>query len=397
MPSLVKDMRVSNITRSNFFVTAMVLVVIIALFFIPELVSFQRSFSKKERRVAETSVVDELIESRKVENITIDEPDSPLEKIWKLVRRDSRDSSEEASKIVIGEDGARAALRLDGSSAPRFANGEQISWKTLRSDSSIRAYKAARKEALALAKTISEEAKSAKYALFDFSNGLTKVIDGVEKSMRPEEAAAYLEHLDQAVTEAFLKDRVERESFVRWTKISLGSYFENSRSQKFKMGATPSFNPHLTLTYVAIKQPPDHFGRFSHKQKPTVYAEGYVLGKDVKRLELVRDGGRVKSISLRAKADSRGRRWFKIGRRDARGIYTIRVYDREGNKTTRSYSFYDRASHFRWLKERGGEFAIPFEEMDPRYNTYFRLNTAKSSKSWGNLRTNEGDFPMQAF
>ena len=404
MASLVKDLRISNLTSNNFVITAVVLAVIIALFFIPELLELQKNlFSSSSQTVKKEKV--EPLKSEK-QKLALKVESSPLNRILELLDSGYLDQLKE--KRMRGESivddleqalntelplpqGPKASLGSAEEIQPRFVSGEQVTWKTLRASSSLKTFKDARKRALEIAAALDPAYSSAKFALYNFVNGLNKIIEGAEKSMKPEEAMAYLEHLDQDVTDSFLKDR--------WADVSLGALFEQSRSQRMKTRSVPAFNPGLTLTYVRVKQPSDRFGRFNPTRPALVYVEGFVRGKDAKRMVLLRNGEQVRRISLRKKMDTQGRRIFNIPQRDATGVYTIVAYDKEGSRYARSFSFYDRARQFNWIREQGGTFALPFAESDPRLTSFFMVAGQGRSRSMGNLESSASgeNFPMTQF
>jgi len=408
MASLVKDLRVSSLTRNNFFITAMVLLAIIALFFIPELIDFQKSFGGSKKKIVSadsdltrSDAKDKQLEKASPLNRIVELLDSGyLDKLReKRMRGEPIEGDLEAilnSDAPIGEE-AKASLKLDNPELPRFAGTEPLSWKTLKAASSIKALKDAKKRAGDIANSMEKENyKLAKYALIDFVNGINKVLDSGEKSMKAEDAVSYLSHLDQTVTDSFVKDHVDRATFLRWTETSLGPLFDQSQAQIHKRQMTPDFNPHLTLTYVIVKQPADRLGGMKPGNHAYVYIEGYVIGKEVKRMELYRDGKLVRRIGPHKLPDPAGRRWFKIPQRDARGIYTIRVYDKSNTEFSRSFNFYDRATSFPWLGREKGVYDIPFAEFDPRFTSYFMVSsgrTARSSSGFGR----DVDFPMTQF
>lgn len=414
MTALVKGIKVSDLTRSNLFVTIALLLLVVALFFIPELIDFQRTMDSSSGSGREAAPREES--ATELQSAQESKEASGLERIMGLLdsgyidRLKARKAKEEINemdaavpaKVVPQKRSVDALEEVEKSlSTPSLAqlglpSGEEISWKQIRSQQTSRLLKEAQKEAQALARSLPKTHEAARYALYNFANGISRVLEGAEKNLSAIEALAYIEHLDYSVTETFLRDRVERSDYMRWAEVSLGPLFASSRSQRFKTRAVPSFNPRLTLSKVEVRQPADRFGRWKPNGKAFAWVEGYVVGRDARKIVLTLDGEPIRRAILAKRADTKGRRLFKIPRFNARGVYAIEVLDREGNKHVRHFDFYGRAANFFWDK-RGGHFRIPFQPNDPRFNSYFRVGSVSRSGGYGNLRSAPEAFPMQAF
>ena len=416
MVSLVKDIRISGLARSNLFITIMLLLVVVALFFIPELVSFQRSMGGGESRPRIASTDVELVPSVPEDAEKPAQPRSGLSKILGLLDSGYIESSSKrkmqdaanvepesehrpATRAERAIEDVRAALKLGDSGqvdAPSLVSGEPVTWKMIHAKGTQIVFKKAQKDALGIAKALPEQFPGSRYALLNFASGIGRVLDSGDKSMKADEALSYLSFLDQTVTESMLRERVDRTDYIKWAEVSLGPLLENSRAEQMKVRMTPSFNPKLTLTWVEVVQPADRFGRWKPTGRAYVRAEGFVVGKDAKKIELWKNGELDRRITLHKKADSRGRRFFKMPRRDARGLYTIQIIDRDGHRYSRNFNFYDRAAEFGW-NAKGGRFMVPFQQGDMRFTSYFRVGGGSGSSAFSNFGQGSASFPMTSF
>ncbi|MCB0310546.1 MAG: hypothetical protein KDD42_04895 [Bdellovibrionales bacterium] len=174
---------------------------------------------------------------------------------------------------------------------------------------------------------------------------------------------------------------------IKWSQVFVGEIFKGGNAERYKQSSVPAFNPRLTLTDVEVRQPAGAHGKFDHDGPAYLRVKGFLIGKDAKKLSLWHNGEEVRRLNLRKRADQFGRRKFKIPQRRARGIYTLVVTDKEGNRYSRSFSFYNRAQRFSWSKEKQGRYNIPFREGDPRFTSYFLVGG-----SGGSGRSMAGNF-----
>ena len=405
MSSLFKNVKMPGAGFSSYLSTGIVLLVVVGLFFIPELIDFQRSLSgaKKEIPPAAVSTIAPLTEEMKaVEELTPEKGPGIFDRITDMANNFWEDSfGEPVWKKKAergGHSGSESAKRQNlALEAGSILGGQSISWNMLHSSESTGVFKSALRDAQKLAKALPEQYQESRYALLNFAGGISRVLGANDKTMSAEDAVAYIEHLDMAVTDALLRERVERSDFVKWAEVSLEPVLSQGRSQRYKTRALPSFDPRLSLTEVLVKQKPGPQSRFDPRGKALVRFEGYVMGRDTETIFVTINGREVRKVSLRKRPDAQGRRSFKVPPMNARAIIGLNIYDKDGARYSRFYDFYRVASRFHWDADHGGAFVLPFEEGDPRVDWIFRIGGTGIRSGWGNLDDISGDFPMKAF
>ena len=356
----------SDFKKGNWWITFIVIGVVLVLFFIPDLVGFNatlptpdKNFSLELPKVAQRKT-----ESAPVEDIRVSgrsEPvdaggaqqavagQAPLDRVSYLVDagyidhiadKRSREEAKAADegKAAAGEGDAKTQPQPREDDALDFVPREQVTWSQIQSKKSRRILEGSASRASALARDLPEDKVNARYALQNLAGGIARILGDASKSMSAKEAVYYLEHLDLEVTRAFLKDDVSRADFTSWGEVSLTPILGRSRSERFKKAARPPFDPPAQLFYVEVMRPA---ARRYEQEAPPVYVQfrGVVEGKDVKRAKLFHDGLFVRDLVLHADAQRKDRFEFGLHQGDARGVYAVKFEDKEGNESVRQYRF----------------------------------------------------------
>ena len=197
--------------------------------------------------------------------------------------------------------------------------------------------------------------------------------------MSADEAVQYLAKLDSEVTTSMLAEGVESAVYNEWADITLGPVFENTKEHQTKIAKRFPFNPQFRLLWVKIFQPADHYGRFIENGKAYVSFRASVQGRDVRKITIFANGVKQAERVPRFRKGTTTRIFTHLNR-EARGIYTFRVYDKRGRFVDRSYNFYMVARKFPWLPKRKGKFDIPFMENDPRLDALFLFQSSSEAK-----------------
>lgn len=388
MTALARTFRNSTYTRSSIIVTGVVLLFVIGMFFIPELIDFQRSIGNPSSpagtvnfagtgasRIADTQPSDEnlispsdlLPSTGRRENARAMESESPLAAIVRLI-----DSGYSEQKSTVAGQELAVETTPRSPSLNETLSDKGISWDALRSAESVSILNKARSDALALADAMPKDKEGTKFALLNFANGARLVTEGGQRGMTPQMALEYLESLDYGVTRAMVKEGVDRVEYMRWSEISLGSLMDGSRLVRAKREFRMEFRPKMGLDTVRLASPPGWKKEYVDDNPLGLDLAGFVTGRDVERVDLYADG-QFRGNLLLTKPDLKDVRHFQWVGLDGKKIYTLRAYDRYGNTYEKSYQFFPRVRRFPWTPANVGRFMINFNSgvIDPAVDQFF--------------------------
>jgi len=366
--------------RNNLILTVGVILLVVGMFFIPELIDFQRNVGGSNIAGVEESSSEAgefAITTAKVSELEIDPSGSPLAEIARMIDRGSISTKNKQE----GQSGASGEAGSAGSGegvdvALSSLSQRALTWETFKSDSVSGALGRARTASMELLKDVPTDDDATRFALYNYANGIKVVRDGGEPGMTPEMAYSYLESLDASVTRAMVREGVAREFYKRWQAISLGELFSSSRLARAKQQFEVVFNPGLSLERARVFMPG---ATFRTNGKVYVNLEGYVRGNDVKRIAAYQDGVFKRNLTL-YNPDKDGIRRFGWFGRNARSVLTLVAFDRYGESYEKSYRFFPSAQRFRWTPRDQGTFLINFRSglVDPSLDRYFRFRGANS-------------------
>lgn len=345
-------LRITGISAQSFLLMGLVIILVVALFFIPEIIDFQKSLSNSDSQVASTK---STVTSEEPDQTIVIPPDSgPLGEITALL--DGNYIEQLKAKRII-----QTNLRGTAKVGP-----QQLAWDTIRNPGSADVLRNAEREAMAMVKELPEKFSATRFALFNFVNAVRMVLQNGEHSMTPEDAIQYVEFARIAVTRAMERENVERAIYNRWVSLSLGPVIDRARG--FDLDNPKPFNPQLTLTWVSVYKPGNNYGRWVDHAPVYMSFRGYVVGRDVDRIEFYLNGNRV-GKAIPTTPDQYGRRIFRYGQANGRGVYTLRVYDKFGQIYVKTYNFYPRVRALPWKR---GSFAVPkVAPTDRRLDRFF--------------------------
>jgi hypothetical protein len=249
-----------------------------------------------------------------------------------------------------------------------------LSWDTLRDGPSVEAIRQAEQDAIQMSRQIPREAAGSRFALLNFASSLRVIRTGGEKVMQPVDAVRYVDFTRLGVVRAMEREGVDRGFYNRFVTISLGPVLDAQRG--VGIADVPKvFSPILAITRVSVfRQPTRRRNTDGKPPRVLVSFGGYTIGREVKQIEVYRNGVRLARV-LPRRADSAGVREFSYNRRnqrDGRGVFTLRITDQLGQVVERNYAFYPRARQFGWM--RNGYFQIPrVSNGDRRLDRFFAL------------------------
>ncbi len=381
-------MGVGGFNTRSIGMTALVVVLIAGLFFIPEILSFRKSFSggttapstKVAAPIPETksAEVKRLLPAAAAEVTKVEAPaaESFLNRVVSYFKTEKGTSPVElrqSQQYSVPRGMEQSAKRSVGSSTKAGmveALDDGVTWRRLKSKDSLASLRTASEQAVALAKGLPSRYRESGQALYAYAGGIKYVLSNAENNMEAGKAFRFLEQLDAAVTDAMLKEKVPSADYNSWTRITLGPAFAQSTLLRMKGFRQKPFNPNLRVVSVRVQQPGNYQGKFLANGRAYLHLVGTVEGADVDHIEIYRDGMRLRDRKPRH-ADRTGLRYFFMRGQNARGQYLFRVMDRGGQEFTKIYNFYSRVQSFPWSCRRGGMYIFPLGEGDPRMDRMF--------------------------
>jgi hypothetical protein len=368
-----RSIRASGFNFKGVLFTGLALALIVGLFFIPEIIELQKSStssakSSSSMKTLSTAAVSAPKEAR----------ESQLSKIANLIdsgyleRISSPKLAENAKLAELNTETQTKAQKAESGKAAVAESG--LTWKMLRSRESREALKRSHKECSAIIKSLSSNQSRSRLALLNFSNALVQIIEGNnEKTVTALETLKALEGLHATVVREMLRDVVGRTAYRRFMTLDFGPVVSGWSLRL--SGQLVPFNPQLTLSMVSLSQ--KSVGRQSGGYASPLMTsfEGFVIGDDVQRIELVTGGIRLDDLEIR-KSDQNGIRRFKSKKFELKGRVLFKVFDNKGRVFEKLYSFYPRARIF---ENRKGRFVIPkaASEFDSRLDRFFTVGVSK--------------------
>jgi hypothetical protein len=386
-----KSLGMSGVNTKGFLLTAVVLALVVALFFIPELVSFQKSLTKSSSSAlsAVTGAGHQDTVKKAQQDLALLNGGVQGDMSGAAIETASPSTAENLFGTgALGEisnlldsgylDQLRAkkvvsAVPQTGAVPVKGKDGlPKLTWDSLRSGASSDALKKAENDAILLAKKMPDRFSGTKFALVNFGSALRVVRSGAEKVMEPIQAVQYVDFSRLSVVRAMDREGVERDFYNRFVAISLGPVLDSQRG--VGIADVPRvFNPQLTLTRVSLFRTPTRRGQWKESDaRVLISLGGYVAGRDVKQVEIYRNSIRIARLTP-TRVNNDGVRTFRLSQTDGRGVFTFRVIDNYGQIFERHYSFYPKARMFPWA--RSGYFKVPRMQVgDARVDRFFSFS-----------------------
>ncbi|MBX7143998.1 MAG: hypothetical protein K1X79_06065 [Oligoflexia bacterium] len=390
-------------SKSNLLATLIVVGVVFALFFIPEIIGYQKSHDRVAQRFQSVPGTEQVLNETEAVRLPdvgpsaiqaersaqVQEP--PLAAISRIME-EGRASlkpevpSETADPEAVAKCVAATIKDTPEKKAEKVLSEVPLTFDKIKSQDAKYLLNKARGDALTLLTTIPKTSVDTRFALYGYVSALGAVLANPEEFGEATDAIAYVERMDQTVTRAMFRERVDRSDYLKWASISLGDELRVSRNARTKSQYRMPFNPRFTISSVEIRQPAGLGGGFDEKAPVYINFEGFVVGKDVTKFEIYHDDKLVSDAAPLDPDALTNRRMFSYTLGDGRGTYTFKVYDDQGNQFVRSYAFYPKVRSYPW-KADTGLYTLPFknegERIDMRLDRTFRAtgNDKGSSNS----------------
>lgn len=341
------------------------------LFFIPEIIHFQRSLRGVPAPTATPSPdeQEELVDSiKETERTTEGGSGTITDNVLDL--GDTRGKEKLTSilgKIETGEvEFEPPPSEVDIESLPpekrevaMILRKEKIVWGTLNLRPVRRVIASVQREALAMIKELPLDAKRARTALLNYSNALSAMVKGESKVVDPKDYLEYLTALDQEVTLALEEDRVQEPTYRRWRSATLVPILDQSTAS-MRLKYAPPFTVDLVLTGLDLRYQPVN-KRSAHSVRVT----GVVNGIAATEVKLLQNRVLINSTLLVANAERKGFS-FAIPPFVGDPLFTLRVTDEFGRYLSKSYRFIKRGGRFMVDKATRRYVIPPLPRFGPR-------------------------------
>lgn len=391
MTPIARALGGTKYNRSNFVITVLVLLLVVALFFIPELVDFQKALTKQPiatttPKIA-TVVKDKAIPSTEVSRPPESSVSSSLAQIVSLIdggiidklraQRSAAKSAPQGGGVTDGKEQIVVGPKSDEIKAGEMLSKENITWNDIQNPMTSRFLFSARDDALRIAKAMPEQKAASRFALFNFAAGIARLVDRSGDFRSAGEGVRYLRYLDENVTAAMIREGVDRGVFLQWREVSVGPVIE--KGSRTKQGLQIAFDPKLVLLSAKVFQP-GYGAKFVEDGIVGLHFTVGVMGSDIQKVTLY-ENGRALYDAAPGVADERGFRRINFKFLNGRSSFTVRVYDKFGSMYEKSYSFYPRVRRFSWTPADNGAYLLPFKtaagNYDPNLDRYFRSHSGR--------------------
>jgi hypothetical protein len=408
MPILDRETLPPTISFKGVLYSSLLLLLVVSLFFIPELVDLQEKMTSTKKVANSLSVASSATKSFSSGEINIDEileaskSGASLDSILSMVENSSKNKNSELTDTVsipagnIDSSASRSTgnVKLSVNDIPNKAILEKallspnVTWEQLSSNQVKQALKNAQSGAVKILKDLPARQSSVRFALINYINGISWLARSDKKIMSAEEALAYIEQLDINVTQAMISSEIEAGDFEAWKSISIGAISaQTGRAAALKQQTRIVFNPHLTISSLEISRKPDYIksgAGWKPNKNPSSHVSivGFVLGKDARKIAVLRNGRRISEIKLNRRPDDQGVRIFKWRNNDANGLITFRVYTKSGQAFQKHYVFINKV-YQRFPQDKEGHYILPFgmsdddvidlQGYDQRLDRFFRV------------------------
>ena len=329
MATFSKGIQVPPVGRRSVLAVVLVVALVVALFFIPEILNVAPP-SGPERARTPVRQEEQHASLRRI---------SPLDRIALSVQQEDQAPIDKPART---------------SPAP-LVPGAVVEGQRLQ-DPVIRGIlERARRDGQVLLRDLDRSKVSSQIAISNFLNGVQLVLRNRNpKDLSEENAIRYISQLHNQVSRALLADRVSRGTYLTWKKdISLYPLLEENNPAWVPRVL---FQPRMLLTDVTVN--------VNRRGNSFVRAMGEVQGSDIAKVMILRNGILLREIPFPRKGAETPRK-FGFAHNDANGTFTLRVLDRFGSSQEKSYRFLSRGHLIYRTRVRG---------PDPRFDAWYRVD-----------------------
>jgi len=399
MPSLAQSgsLRGVDVNGKNVVAAGIILLVIAALIFLPEIMSSPEP-SGRAAQVSSQISLDDF----EPQAVAYDEPafvevseqvsESPRasqkisvqqqELVHSPVYREDSGSPSPLEQLLHRVSRTPHGTQMISKTEPFFDADRIHSWEDVLTPTSTQKLQRAREDIRKLARSIPQRYSRTRFALIGYSEGIDAVLSrGAGEVLSPREVIPYLSSLDMAVTESMVAERIDRTFLRQWANISIGPELESTSQREQHLNELTQFRPLIRITNLSIEQPSNSRGEFVPENDVAARMRGEIHGNDVTRLVMFRQNDpHRRSVVTLSRPDGNGVRIFNVHYfpRIQNTAVIFEAQDAEGNVFQKAYNFHPRVLRFPWGGPRHrSSFVLPFGFNDPKMDAYFAIANSR--------------------
>ena len=377
--------------RPNFFFVVIFGLIVVGLFFIPEISSLLGiAGSASTEKVASRELDDSEITSLETDDTRARlDPQAEVENNESILGRFH-------NALYRGEYDTAVEQKETTAVKGKASEIKQFTWEGVLTSDATKSLDGARNKYLKLAADLGDNHPASRAASVNMANGISYFTGEAKKMMKIGSAVQYLNSLDRQIGEAFNAERVERSIYLTWHEASAGVLRDLIGYSNQIL--VPAFDPKFQLSNVMIKTEKAINCQPDFSNGVTVELKGIARGDGLLRVELYDGKDLIKEFKFnrKGKAPPSGLN-ISTGKLSALNRYTFKFYDVLGKTFSKTYQFYPGVNRFTYDSKRR-QYVLPFQRdtLDKRLDRAFLVRQwsggfAEAEKSAsGNLFTDSG-------
>lgn len=334
-----------SFSSRGFLFFLLVLGLLLAIFFLPDLLGLRAS----RARVETSDVTTESVSRTK----------SPLSAILDQVNQIGARKPFEPSI----REAANETLRTSS----------VVTWDVIRSEPVKQAINRARTQVSEVMQLIPAEKTFSRFAMASYQLALEQISSARDDRFRATDALGYLRYLDREVTTQLNNEGVASEVFKRWSEVSLGEALKTGEERVYRESGVTPFDPQFALNHINVKVPADGQAQANTGFEPTskITIEGSLYFRGTKSIKLYHNRRFVSDVPvpLPRKHSTERLGFFTTSVEAASGVFAFRVESDDGEVFIKEYSFYPRllqlsarSTNGQYLLGRGRERTAAFDK-----------------------------------
>ncbi len=385
-----QDSRFFGFSGRTIWVTVVIGVVIVALFFIPETIKFAlysknspiagRSGESKRAARSESGKASLSPEALKAISSTVSTNQPPTapataQPAKQAPAKKTNDSSDESDKpgLFSGWDFRVKASEAGGgvNQIPPSLTLEKIGSKEFQG-----LLRRSRADVRRFTKRYAPKIKQAPEITSSFLDQLELASRDSAKGLSPQALLEGLQDLHVSTIKALAQAGADRGVVLEWLKLPIVAFLDDRVGLHGMEKIKNYFVPQMLLKKVTVRERITDGWGADGRSPVTLNAEISVRGTDVEKITVYNNGKKI-TETRGANNGTDGVKVVRI-RGDAYGVWTVVAQDKFGATTYwRSYSFYPRVRSFR--QKDNGEYVIAFrrESAPNSLDRYFLVGSSK--------------------
>lgn len=384
----LRDLRYGQFNSRTLWVTVLIVAVVVGLFFIPEIIKFQRSIGKSKAASQEVAVVavptttPSGIDDQRasVSSSALHELSDQADRQVAPVKAPARNQESQAdvTKVQPKESfWSGWSIKVRARGGPDNAPGPKnaVSMQDLNSRDVQNVFGRARGDMGQFMRELKIVPKPLQYVIEEFSKALDAVASGAAKSVDQDLLRKQLFALENNVIRTMLAVGVDRGQIIKWGEIPAVHTIENSNPSKNIQRIEATFAPRILLRDIQIRE--QVLPQSNLSTQSSINAQYAVKGSDVEKIVVYVSGLRKQEFTLGA-PDSEGYRTFNVNG-TGQGVWTFVAYDKFGARPFRKmYMFLPQARRFSQAQDGTYQIAFRTTPSMSSLDRYFAIGSSRT-------------------